>query len=225
MSDTVNKSFTAVGVGGFFFIRPGQSLLHVVSGTFVGTVVLEKTQNNGVTIEPANVSETAPASSTITVGSNVNSNVQYRWRCSAFTSGTIVTSIADAVDDVPGTQVNTDEDGSLIHKTTDDGIQLGDDRDIVAGPNNGSSFGKTSAEKVGFHGKKTDLGDALTVETSAISYTPVGLTSAAIGTLTSGVNFGFQTQGEGDALVQKVISLETRLGEVEARGVDKGIHA
>jgi len=59
---------------------------------FVGTVVLERSIDAGVTWIPVNynysatpISFTAPASAMI---ENVES-CQYRWRCSAYTSGTI----------------------------------------------------------------------------------------------------------------------------------------
>lgn len=99
---TVTKTFTAVGNGNDFRLPPGQSFDYDVSGTFVGTVVLEHTRNGGITYEPVEKTLAAPGSGLISYPGNENSNASYRWRCSAFTSGSIVTSMADAVDAVKG---------------------------------------------------------------------------------------------------------------------------
>ena len=44
---TVAKSFTAVGLGPELLVRQGESFTYAVSGTFVGTVVLEQQVGKG----------------------------------------------------------------------------------------------------------------------------------------------------------------------------------
>jgi hypothetical protein len=90
---TVSKSFTAVGAGGEFLVRPGESMNYSVSGTFVGTVVLERTRT---ALQSFDAIVTATAAASGTVKNEGPSAEHYRFRCSAYTSGTIVTALADA---------------------------------------------------------------------------------------------------------------------------------
>ncbi len=97
---TVSASFTAVGNGGQLFVRYLDNITYSVSGTFSGTVVLERTRDNGLSWEYV-LSSSTSASGTIRVETPAREPAVYRFRCSAFVSGTIVTSIADASADVP----------------------------------------------------------------------------------------------------------------------------
>lgn len=67
-------------------------------GTFVGTAILERSFDDGVTWLPCslntsgdNAQYTVPASLTVY---EPEGGVRYRWRCSAWTSGTINTRIS-----------------------------------------------------------------------------------------------------------------------------------
>lgn len=91
---TLSTSFTAVGAGGALAVRKGDKFTYSVSGTFSGTVVLEKSQD--LLAWEIISSHTAAASGTIEVEATAASSLSYRFRCSAYTSGTIETSIADA---------------------------------------------------------------------------------------------------------------------------------
>lgn len=94
MAQIVSKSFTAVGVSDAVLIPAGDSLYYTVSGTFVGTVVLEKSNNGGLAWVDAGVSASAAAATLFYPTSNVaGEKALYRWRCSAFTSGTIVATL------------------------------------------------------------------------------------------------------------------------------------
>jgi hypothetical protein len=70
-----------------------------VYGTFVGTVVLEKTFDNGTNYIPVMHPATNTAVSFTAPGAIVlhepEISVQYRFRCSAFTSGTINTRLSN----------------------------------------------------------------------------------------------------------------------------------
>lgn len=111
---TVPNSFTAVGAGPLFKALKGKSFTYSLSGTFVATLILEKSDNNGATWE-AVITATGAASGTIYVDADAN----YRWRCSAFTSGTAVTSIDDANDAIQTVQ---NQDGETVFQINDDGI-------------------------------------------------------------------------------------------------------
>lgn len=103
---TTSKSFTAVGGGVSYPVNPlnSPSISYSVTGTWVGTVVLQSSQNptvywNNVVSLTANGSGT-----TAVIPSNVISGSQpgiqptngaplfFRFACTAYTSGTIVTS-------------------------------------------------------------------------------------------------------------------------------------
>lgn len=93
---TVSTSFTAVGVSAALLVKHGDSFTYDVSGTFVGTVVIEKSQSPDQSFTPTAISATGAASGTIIVSNPDQGTAYFRFRCSAFTSGTIVTSLADA---------------------------------------------------------------------------------------------------------------------------------
>lgn len=93
---TVSKSFTAVGVGTGLAVKHGDKFTYAVSGTFVGTVVLEYTRDGGASFQSSGISATGAASGTVFVETPDLGAANYRFRCSAFTSGTIVTSLVDA---------------------------------------------------------------------------------------------------------------------------------
>lgn len=115
---TVSKSFTAVGAGNEFTINNGQSFTYSVSGTFVGTVELKRSVNGPdgpwVTI----LSTTGSASGTIPC--EEKPAARYRFDCDAYTSGTIVTSLADVVTEAMKEYVNTD--GTPVLQINEQGI-------------------------------------------------------------------------------------------------------
>lgn len=222
---TVNKSFTAVGAGPSFTIQPGQSFTHDVSGTFVGTVVLEHTRNGGITFEPVEKTVTGVASGTIEYPNNENSPARYRWRCSLFTSGTIVTQLADVSDPVVSSDV-IGGDGNLVYRGVDDGLEMGDGKDILTGTTTGTSLGKTTSQKGGFHGSATSQAAAPTSQTSAMTFAASGTTSATIGAVTSAANsFGLATKGQIEALITTVENNQARIAELAAALAGKGMTA
>lgn len=117
---SVAKSFTAVGVATELNIRHAESFSYSVSGTFVGTVVLEKSVTNGQAWDTV-LSTTAAASGSIKVESNDHGPTMYRFRCTARASGTIVTSITETADLLD--QVN-DANGKSVTKVFEDGFEV-----------------------------------------------------------------------------------------------------
>lgn len=116
---TISTSFTAVGVGAQLLVKHGDSFSYSVSGTFVGTVIIESSQNPLSFFNSTGVSATAAASGTIVVNAPDQGYVYYRFRCSAFTSGTIVTSLAD----VAKVLVSRDDgSGLLLQELKEDGF-------------------------------------------------------------------------------------------------------
>lgn len=121
---TVTKAFEAVGVSAEFFVRVGQQFTYEVSGTFVGTVILERNDRSGKGAWQAVLSAiTAAADGTLTAEDpSGRSHARYRWRCSAFTSGTIETSLADVSTDVQGTEQAAG--GETVLEYIEDGVRL-----------------------------------------------------------------------------------------------------
>src|SRR5690349_1369743 len=98
----ITSSFTATGNGADFQPKvsegaPGTFNI-AVSGTFVGTAVLEKSFDKTTYIavlRPATntaISYTAAGTEILT---EPEAGVTYRWRCSAYTSGTINTRLSN----------------------------------------------------------------------------------------------------------------------------------
>src|SRR5947209_511085 len=96
MSTTVSKSFTAVGqVSNTQGVRAGENFSYAISGTFVGTVVIERQVANDVPSWETLLTASAGASGYLPAETKGEPMARIRVRCSAYTSGTIVTSITD----------------------------------------------------------------------------------------------------------------------------------
>ena len=83
----VTTAFTAVASGNGIKVNKGNSFKYEITGTFSATVVLEKTVNGGATWETI-LTKTAAASGNIYV---IDESAEYRFRCTAYTSGTATT--------------------------------------------------------------------------------------------------------------------------------------
>jgi hypothetical protein len=115
---TTTESFTATGNGSEHAVRRGETLSWDVSGTFVGTVVLEQyVRNNWSPIASA----AAPASGTVLADCNERM-ARYRFTCSEFTSGTIVAEIADVT--TIAFAERRAPDGTLLERSTRSGLEL-----------------------------------------------------------------------------------------------------
>lgn len=131
MSNTVDKTFTATGQSALLLRRHGQSLRYSVSGTFSGTVVLERSLNGGSSWE-AVLSASAAASGTILCENPTRSDMNYRFRCSVYSSGSIVTQIAAAL---TGTKLITHAAGlAKVGATSGFDVAPADNRSEVTCP-------------------------------------------------------------------------------------------
>ena len=86
----VAGTFTATGNG--LSVPLYGNFNYTLSGTWVGTVVLERSYDDGVSWVTTSKPDLTPASFTAVidgVGLEPEAGVLYRWRCSVFTSGTI----------------------------------------------------------------------------------------------------------------------------------------
>lgn len=120
---TLAKSFTAVGVaagGAAILVRDGEQFTYDVSGTFVGTVVVEQLIGGGWTTVVDAL--TTAASGTVTARAYNEKNAIFRFRCSAFTSGTIVTALAPVTSEVSASL--KDAAGASALNVTEDGVDI-----------------------------------------------------------------------------------------------------
>lgn len=151
---SVSKSFTATGNGEnlLSLMRRSvvsfnsQSFRYQVSGTFNATVILEKSLDGGQTWE------TISTITTETIGVHTVENadrrrVLLRFRCSAYTSGTVVTSIEDVTDTI---QEWHNKEGKSVFRITDEGIECGDRAEVgvVAAPASGTV--ECQIQRIGF---------------------------------------------------------------------------
>lgn len=118
---TIATSFTSVTAGIALAVKHNDLFTYAVSGTFVGTVILERSNTQGAAWE-AVLTATAPTSGTVEVTSSVSSSeVRFRFRCSAFTSGTIVTSLVDGAKILELVQ---DLDGNIVLQVKEDSVTV-----------------------------------------------------------------------------------------------------
>lgn len=116
MALTISKSFTAVGTGGTLLVRPKSSFNWAVSGTFVGTWILETSSNGGqgwIQVASGSAAATGDIDNT-QLGSQ---SAQYRFHCLTYTSGTIVTAMTEDDTEIVDTKA---QDGSTLmgHKAS-----------------------------------------------------------------------------------------------------------
>lgn len=173
MSTTMSTSFTAVGSGNALAVKVGDKFSYAVSGTFSGTVVLYQSVTNGASWEQVSgVSAiTGSASGTVEVQSNKASSVLFRFTCTAYTSGTIVTSIADAAQTF--NPIVYSNDGEELFKITEDGVYA----KAFFTNSGGSQFladGSVSAPSLAFSGSSSNTGVYL-VEADSMGFVANGV--------------------------------------------------
>lgn len=114
---TASTSFTSASNGSVLLLYPGESMTYTVTGTFVGTVLIEKALD-GTNYRSISISTANNSGGTFTGTAYADSPTQgrpifYRFRCSAYTSGTAVTTLAD-VDDTVKTFTNFKGTANLV---------------------------------------------------------------------------------------------------------------
>lgn len=113
------KTFTTHTQGGpVLYVAAGESFDYSISGTFVGTVRLERS-DNGVNYETTGLLFSAPAT-----GNHINDTRKgqaYRVYCTTHTSGSIVTSLSDVADQL---QEFKNRGGITVLRILDNGIEV-----------------------------------------------------------------------------------------------------
>ncbi len=123
---TVSTAFTAVGVGTSLRVRAKESFTFVITNTFVGTWQVQKEVGGGGAWEVVASGTTTQALTTLT--NNTYEDANYRLACSAFTSGTITTVLADVEGDLlkmPAAGANAvlqNGNGDTVFRATESGV-------------------------------------------------------------------------------------------------------
>lgn len=91
---TVTGNFTGTGNSSVLSVRRNDELTYNITGTFVATIIFEKSQDAGASWTQVERITAARTASQITA----EQELQYRFRCTAYTSGTATYTVADVVD-------------------------------------------------------------------------------------------------------------------------------
>jgi hypothetical protein len=98
---------------------------------------------------------------------------------------------------------------------------------IIKAPmsDDGYKIGNAATDKIAFYDVATpvDQPDALTAALTSITHTAPSSDDFAIQNLTNSTPYGFASQDEGNTVLKVIASLQTRLGEVEARLEELGL--
>lgn len=179
---TRTDAFTAVGAGGLFGVRDGDRFTYAVSGTFVGTWVLEKSENGGAAWEQVDTGTGTKSSTTVDVRNTktAGADAHFRFRCAAFTSGQIDTELSDAESGIvtPETAL-VDTDGTPRAVAREGGLDVTGDLDVsedlsVAGT--AAFTGAASFAAAVNEAKGTDVASAATVNLDSATGNWVNIT-------------------------------------------------
>lgn len=120
---TVSKSFTTHSQASSNLLVVGsEQFTFAVSGTWVGTVKLQKSRNGADFKDVIGYEAvTANTSVTLTADTAPGQRTYYRVFCSTYTSGTIVTALADVADTV---YTFNSKRGDQVFKIADDGVTV-----------------------------------------------------------------------------------------------------
>lgn len=157
---TISASFTATGVSAALYVVDTQTATYATSGTFVASLVLERTRNGGQTWDTIATYTTTGQSGTI------RDPGTYRWRCDAFTSGTAVATITAQAYPLRLPIVN--QSGQTMFGVTDQGITGRILPRVVA---------LTDAATITPNADTTDVGELLTVSQGITFANPTGTPS------------------------------------------------
>lgn len=86
-------NFSSVSGGPIILLRQGQLLTYSITGTFVGTLQLVKSVDGGISWEILRTKTAAVSNEMLTIDNKAESTALVRLRCTAYTSGTALTTI------------------------------------------------------------------------------------------------------------------------------------
>jgi len=202
---TVSKSFTAANTaGGVLSVKVGDSFTYSVSGTFVGTWVLQSS-TDGVSTWQTVATGTGAGSGTVLAESRGSNQLAYRMYCSAYTSGTIVTTMTDETGYITPVDEFKNKNGKTVAHTTENGFVV--DGSFTGGTEDGAvvfnvkQYGAKGDGVQAFDGAITaadntftsasasfaasDIGKVITIQSAAGTNLDLTTTIASINSATS----------------------------------------
>jgi hypothetical protein len=120
---TVTTAFTATGAGAEVLVRHNEEFTYTVTGTFVATWVVEKTEDRTSWTQVATGTSTQAATTAFAVTST-GKPVNVRFRCDAFTSGTMTTVLSDVTTEVIEEESIKDRTGNDLLQFTESGVTI-----------------------------------------------------------------------------------------------------
>lgn len=98
---SISTAFTAVGVGNALSVPSKESFTYTVTGTFVGTWVVEYASGGNTQAWTQVPAATGTGTqSAVTIVNDSNEDRRYRFQCTAYTSGTLTGVVADIDTDI-----------------------------------------------------------------------------------------------------------------------------
>ena len=128
MSQSIDSNFTSVGEGNPIQLIRDDKFSYSISGTFVGTVILEQSTDGGASWVQVGDPFSAPDSSTRTVSYGGSRSGIYRFRCIDYTSGTIETNLSDV--DIDLKQVKNNR-GETVFEVAEDSVNVYGDLNVT----------------------------------------------------------------------------------------------
>jgi hypothetical protein len=122
MAQSVSDAFTATGNGTVIIIRQDEKFTYTVTGSFVGTYVIEESEDGGITWTQIATGTTTASATTVTHHSKRGTSAQTRSRCSAYTSGTMTVALAELTTEV--ISEFRDKSGSQVLSVTEGGLNV-----------------------------------------------------------------------------------------------------
>jgi hypothetical protein len=119
---TITTTFTATGNSQEMLLKPGDFLTYSGSGTYAATFHVEYSNNAGASWNIIVSNSTANATVTDTVRNDTGSAINYRFRCSAFTSGSLATTLVESTGEI--LYEVKDKSGNTVFAVTEAGIQV-----------------------------------------------------------------------------------------------------
>lgn len=175
---SISTSFTAVANGEPILVKKDDAYTYNLTGTFNATCKLQQSSSGGVTWQDI-VSHTAALSAAVTATNNTGKDILIRWVCSVFSSGTAVTSIADA-------DILLNE---IVNLRGEPVVQTNESGQVVTGTQTVSGTQTVAGDKLTSQNLGTDGTGSTAVETGDGKQHTTTLTLAGVlPAITGGVN-------------------------------------
>lgn len=136
---TVSSSFTSTSTGSKFYIRNKKQFTYSITGTFVATLFLERSHDNGISWDKI-AQFTSTGTDQLEAVFPGGADGAYRFRCNAFTSGTATAVLADVEEQISAVYNSS---GELLYELKEGGVSV---QKCSDGLGSGSATGLSIAE-------------------------------------------------------------------------------